>query len=289
MADSTLVTTEGGDLLALQEWPIDDGVALRGVVVISHGLGEHGGRYEALAQWLTQQGFAVRAPDHYGHGDSQGKRGTLLHDDQLVDDLNDVLFDTRVRLPRGTPLILLGHSMGGAVAAQHAAMALDDDRRVPVDALVLSSPALDTGMTAMQRTLVSALLRWAPNLTLSNGLKVQALSHDPAVVGAYQSDRRVHNRISARLACAIDTAGPIALKVAPRWRTPTLLLWAEADQLVAPAGSHAFAAAAAPRVVTAIELAGAFHEIFNEAEPWRGQALAALDVWLHQVAPARSA
>ncbi len=287
MVDSTLVThtTEGGDLLALQEWPIDDGARLRGVVVICHGLGEHAGRYEALAQWLAAQGYAVRAPDHYGHGDSQGPRGTLLHDNQLLDDLNDVLFDTRLRLPRGTPLILLGHSMGGAVAAQHAARAAQGDAsRVPIDALVLSSPALDTGMSAVQRWLVSILLRVAPNLTLLNGLDAQGLSHSAEVVSAYLADRRVHKRISARLARAIDVAGPAALQAAPRWSVPTLLLWAGADRLVQPSGSRAFADAAAPSAqVQAVELAGAHHEIFNEAEPWRSQALAALGAWLDQV------
>ena len=59
---------------------------------------------------------------------------------RLVDDLADVIDSTRARMEPGTPLMLLGHSMGGLVAASFVALG-----QVQVDALVLSSPALDPG------------------------------------------------------------------------------------------------------------------------------------------------
>ncbi len=83
-------TSTSGDNLALQEWPLPDGVLPRGVVLIVHGLGEHAGRYDALGQFLVQRGFAVRAYDHFGHGQSSGRHGTLSSDTRLLDDL-DVL------------------------------------------------------------------------------------------------------------------------------------------------------------------------------------------------------
>ena len=69
-ADSTLSTFVAldGDNLAVQDWPLEKGARLRGVVVVVHGLGEHAGRYDALAQRLNDWGFAVRCYDQYGHG-----------------------------------------------------------------------------------------------------------------------------------------------------------------------------------------------------------------------------
>ena len=64
-----------GDNLAIQDWPLPEGLSLRGVIVLVHGVGEHAGRYDPLAQRLNSWGFAVRGYDHYGHGESNGKRG----------------------------------------------------------------------------------------------------------------------------------------------------------------------------------------------------------------------
>ena len=135
-----------------------------------------------------------------------------------------------------------------------------------LDGLVLSSPALDAGMNAFQKLLVSVLPRLAPDLRVGNGLNAQYLSHDAGVVQAYRDDPMVHDRISARLARFIADAGPAVLASAPQWRVPTLLLFAGADHLVNPEGSRAFAAAAPPGVVSAHCFEGLYHEIFNEVD-----------------------
>ena len=64
---STFVASDG-DNIAIQDWPLLHGSVLRGVVVLVHGLGEHAGRYGAVAQQLNEWGFAVRGYDQYGHG-----------------------------------------------------------------------------------------------------------------------------------------------------------------------------------------------------------------------------
>jgi alpha-beta hydrolase superfamily lysophospholipase len=101
---------------------------------------------------------------------------------------------------------------------------------------------------------------------MANGLDPDFLSHDPVVVAAYKSDPSVHDRISARLAQFIADGGPLVLARAAQWKVPTLLMYAGADQLVNPRGSHAFAAAAPQQVVTARCFDGLFHEIFNELD-----------------------
>ena len=263
-SESTLSTfvANDGDNIAVQDWPLAHRQTLRGVVILVHGLGEHAGRYDAVARRLNGWGFAVRGYDQHGHGESGGVRGGLPANDRLLVDLADIVDSTRLRMDPGTPLILLGHSMGGLVAARFVSLAVR-----PVQALVLSSPALDAGFGFFKRLLVAALAHIAPDLRVGNGLDVAALSNDPATVLAYQSDPLVHDRISARLAQFIAEAGAATLAQAPAWKVPTLLLYAGDDKLVNPAGSDAFYAAAPPRLVIAHCFEAMCHEIFNALDP----------------------
>lgn len=262
-SESTLstFTASDGDNLAMQDWPLPEGLALRGVVVLVHGLGEHAGRYDHVARRLNAWGFAVRGYDQYGHGESDGVRGALPVAARLIDDLADVIDSTRARMGEGVPLIVLGHSMGGLVSACLVAL-----RQVPVDGLVLSSPALDPELSSFQKLLLSTLPRIAPNLTVGNGLDPDFISHDPDVVAAYKSDPQVHDRISARLARFIADGGSSVVAHAGEWTVPTLLMYAGADKLVNPVGSRAFARAAPAQIVTAHCFDELFHEIFNELD-----------------------
>ena len=263
MPDSTLrsFTAHDGSNLAVMDWPLPSGAPSRGLVVIVHGLGEHAGRYDHVAERLNSWGFAVRSYDQHGHGESDGKPGALPSDTFLLDNLAELLDTSRRRMDPRLPLVLMGHSLGGLVAARLVSLNLRQ-----VDGLVLSSPALNAGMNAFQKLLVSVLPRLAPDLRVGNGLNAQYLSHDAGVVQAYRDDPMVHDRISARLARIIADAGPAVQASAPHWRVPTLLLFAGADHLVNPEGSRAFAAAAPPGVVSAHCFEGLYHEIFNEVD-----------------------
>jgi alpha-beta hydrolase superfamily lysophospholipase len=275
----TTFTASDGENLAIQDWPLDG--PARATVLIVHGLGEHVGRYDALADRLNRWGYAVRGYDQYGHGESGGPRGGLTSDLRLLVDLADLVDSTRARMPAGQPLVLLGHSMGGLVAASFVARGVR-----PVDALVLSSPALDAGLSAVQKLLVATLPRLAPDLRVGNGLNADYLSHDAAVVAAYRADPLCHDRISARLARFIAEVGPATVAQAGQWQVPTLLLWAGDDRLVNPAGSAAFAAAAPRAVVQSHCFAPLYHELFNESPELADPVFEHLQRWLHARCPA---
>ena len=272
-----------GQALMLHDWPAPG--APRGQVLLVHGLGEHAGRYAPLAAELHDWGFAVRAYDQRGHGLSGGARGGLPCDTALLDDLAAVIDATRSmhqqRGQPGLPLILLGHSLGGLVAGRFVSLQL----RL-VDALVMSSPALDPGLSALQKVMVATLPAIAPNMRVNNGLDPRFLSHDPAVVAAYRADPLVHPKISARLARFIATAGPATVAAAAHWHVPTLLLYAGDDHLVNPAGSCAFAQVAGasaqvqPGILSAQVFESLYHEIFNEASTAAAPVYAALKTWL---------
>lgn len=258
------VTTHDGPALPLRHWPAP---AARGHVLIVHGLGEHSGRYEALARDLNAQGWAVSGYDQRGHGRAPGRRGVIPAADSLCSDLAGVI--DALRAAGRAPTVLLGHSMGGLVAARFVAECLQPQPAAwsrPLPRLVLSSPALAADLSGFQKLQLALMHAIAPSLPVPNGLDPQWVSRDPAVVAAYVDDPLVHDRICARLGRFILDGGELVRRLAPRWRTPTLLLWAGLDRCVAPAGSAAFAAAAPAAVVQHQVFPALAHEIFNEPE-----------------------
>jgi alpha-beta hydrolase superfamily lysophospholipase len=102
-----------GTRIAAYRWPAKGRV--RGVLQISHGMGEHALRYLEPLQPLLANGIAIYANDHRGHGLTATKE--TLGDfgpggfAALVDDMAVLSRLIRAEHP-GVPLILLGHSMG---------------------------------------------------------------------------------------------------------------------------------------------------------------------------------
>lgn len=256
----------------------------RGTVVLVHGLGEHSGRYGHVIDLAHDAGFSVIAYDQRGHGRSPGKKGVLPKATTMLEDLSSVIDMVTVR-----PLVLLAHSMGGAIATRFVAEGLKSHGEAPaawhrqIDFLVLSSPALASRLKTADKIKLALGRAITPNMAIPNGLDPDKVSHDPEVVRAYKADPLNHDRITPRLADFILGAGKLVRERAGKWRVPTLLMFAGADEIVDPKGSRAFVFAAPRYVVKAHEFPGAYHEIFNEAEPTRGEALAMLRQWIDEM------
>lgn len=265
-----------GQRLFLRDWPCAPAAAS---VLFVHGLSEHSGRYAQLARWFQQRGYAVRAYDQRGHGRTLGQRGALRRADDLLEDLATVYTDYANSLPH--PPLLLGHSMGALVALRSVL-----DGRIAPPALILSSPALRSWEPPWLVRLVRGLDRVAPWLPLRHRLPCALVSHDPQVVSAYRHDPLRSGWITPRLADFIFRAGPACLADAIRLAQPTLLLVAESDRLVDPSGNREFSRLAMPTgQLTTRFFSMLYHELFNEAEPWRTQVLLQLSDWLARNGP----
>ncbi|KPC52861.1 Phospholipase YtpA [Amantichitinum ursilacus] len=264
------VTAPTSPSLYLRDWPV---AAPRHAVLLVHGLGEHSGRYDALAQWFNARGYAVRAYDHWGHGQSPGARGSLRRSAVLLDDLARVFAQYRAEL--GFTPLLLGHSMGGAVCARAVTAG-----RVTPSGLILSSPALRPRAPRYLQNLARVLALAVPHKALPPRTPSLKLSHDPAVHDRFVADPLRHGRITPRLAAFIVSAGRAAIRDARKLSVPTLLLAAGDDDLVDPSGSLEFAFRAPPDLITFQYFDELYHELFNEAEPARSAVLGAVDAWL---------
>ena len=161
----------------------------RGVVQLTHGMGEHVQRYDALARALTGRGLVVYGQDHRGHGATArhaDELGQLGPDGwtQLVGDIDLLVSRIRDEQP-GLPLVLLAHSMGSFAVQQYL---LDHSDRV--DAVVL------TGTTALDQLEPALDLDKPIDLAVFNAAFAPArtefdwLSRDEAIVDAYIADPR---------------------------------------------------------------------------------------------------
>ena len=266
-----------GTELLLRTWEPDPRLCPEplGCVLLVHGLAEHCGRYQHVAEALCGLGLRVRAYDQRGHGASGGARMVAEHPDAYLDDLAEV-HDAAVRAWNELP-ILLGHSMGGLVAAR-----LATGRVRPVRALVLSSPALALRLSPAMLAIHRVLLTLAPRLRVPNPIDARMLSHDAQVVAHYRADPLVQTTVTAGVLESFIRGMAQAQADAPRLEAPMLMLVGGADRIVDPAGSRAFFDNAPADLRDEVWFGQGYHEIFNEAEPLRSDVFAALTDWLRR-------
>lgn len=234
----------------------------RGVVLLAHGLAEHGGRYAHVAGALGTLGLATYAPDHKGHGKTPGRRCVIERFSDFTDGV-DAMFETIRQRHAGLPVVILGHSMGGLIAATSV---IEHPGRY--HAAVLTGPAvLPPEMPpAWQEKLVRFLSRWWPTAGVVS-LDAEAISRDPAVVQRYFDDPLVYNgKVPARLAAELFAAMDALRANGSAITLPLLVMHGSADRLTAPAGSVLLVEAADSADKTLIEPEAAFHELFNEPD-----------------------
>lgn len=248
-ATSTDFTLPGhaGDLVG-RSWTTGDP---RWVAVIAHGYGEHVGRYEWVAARLTEAGAAVVAADHAGHGRSAGERVLIGDYERVVEDL-DLVVDHVSAQHAGLPIVLLGHSMGGLIAARYTQ--LHADRLL---ATVLTGPVLGSWATVDDLLALEEI----PPTPIDPG----TLSRDPAVGEDYAADPLVWHGDFRRptLEAMQETMRTIAAD-GSIGEHPLLFLHGEADRLVPlPASWAGLLELRGPRTFTKT-YPGAQHEILNE-------------------------
>ena len=260
----------------------------RGAVQLTHGMGEHVQRYDALARALTGRGLVVYGQDHRGHGATArhpDELGQLGPDgwSQLVGDIDLLVSRIRDEQP-GLPLVLLAHSMGSFGVQQYL---LDHSDRV--DAVVL------TGTTALDQLEPALDLDKPIDLAVFNAAFAPArtefdwLSRDEAIVDAYIADPRCGFGIDTgaakdMFAGARRMADPGQV-AAVRPDLPLYIAAGESDPVNANLALLNVLIdryrAAGLTDVTVRTYPGARHEILNETN--RDEVVASIIDWIDQV------
>lgn len=248
MGELHLATARGD--LAVHTWG-DEADDPRYLALLSHGYGEHARRYDHVAAALVESGAVVYAPDHHGHGLSEGERALADDLEGAVEDLHLVAETAQAENP-GPPMVLIGHSMGGLIAARFAQRFGDE-----LTALVLSGPAIGGNPD------IEALAQMDPIPDVP--IDPDILSRDPEVGRAYAEDPLVyHGPFRRETLAGFGAAVQAVAEGGSLGALPTLWIHGEEDQLVPlvhtrPAVENIRGEHLEERIY-----AGARHEVFNE-------------------------
>lgn len=232
-----------------------------GVVIIVHGIAEHGGRYAHVGRRLAAEGYATYVHDHRGHGRSEGTRGNIDRMSTVVTDLETMVRSVAGRHP-DLPMFLYGHSMGGLITLTYLT-----GKPAELRGAVLSASAVEfTGGPKAVRAAAGVLSVLAPNAG-SVALDSSQMSRDPEVVRDYDTDPlnyrgKVRVRTGAEMLAA---AGRVAASL-DRVTLPILVMHGSEDKVTVPAGSERLAKQAGSKDITLKIYDGFFHELHNEPD-----------------------
>lgn len=242
-------------------------------VFIVHGLGEHLGRYGYVTNTLKDYNLFLL--DLRGHGKSGGKRGHVMRFDEYLDDV-DALRNEMKTLVHGKTFVL-GHSMGGLIALRYALY-----RPQGLSGVVSSGPLLGVNVKVPKiKDLIGRLVaNIAPGLSMSNEIDTAKLSHDKAVVDAYNNDPLVHAKVSARWYVELVKAMEDTHANAGKLTMPCLIMHGSADALTNPQSSRQFYENAGSKDKTYKLYEGYYHEIFNEVD--KQKPLSDLLEWINK-------
>ena len=161
------------------------------------------------------------------------------------------------------PVYLVGHSLGGLIAASTVLGAAHD-----YAGLLMTGPALGvpTPPPAWQVLLLRVFSAVAPGLKALE-LDANAICRDPAVVEDYVADPLVHHEnIPARMVVSLFDEGARVMASAKDISVPVLLLHGAEDQLTSASASTEFVDMLASSDKQCTIYDGMYHELFNEPE-----------------------
>ncbi|NNE28198.1 MAG: alpha/beta hydrolase [Saprospiraceae bacterium] len=242
--------------LFFREWTCEEP---RVNILLSHGFGEHSGRYQHFGEFCNQNGINLFAYDHPGHGKTTGKAGHADSLDQLMDGIELVRDKIHKQVPQ-VPVVGYGHSMGGNILLNSFFR-----RETAFEGIIATgswihladpAPAIKVKIGKLLRNLI-------PKMTQETNLDSALLCTDQQVGRDYDKDPLVQTRISNALGIDILKGAEYLENFSGQTAVPILLMHGAQDQIIDPRGTRELA----NKIKGDVELKiweGMFHEIHNE-------------------------
>lgn len=241
----------------------------KGVVVLVHGLCEHQGRYDYVADHLNSKGFTTYRFDHRGHGRSQGQRVYYDNRETIIEDVK-LFVDLALEENPDLPVFLLGHSMGGYAVASFGTKYPGKVRGI----------VMTGAWTRDNKGIAKALPEGLDPLTYMDNELGDGVCSDKAVVEAYINDPYVEKKISLGLLYTSREGHKWLKENAVAFTDPVMILHGAKDALVAEKDSREFFSEIGSDDKTLFIYSTLFHEILNE--PSKDKILGHITEWLNE-------
>ncbi|XP_042529183.1 monoglyceride lipase isoform X1 [Dipodomys spectabilis] len=271
-----LVNADGQYLFCRYWKPVGKPKAL---VFVSHGAGEHCGRYEDLAQMLLRLDLLVFAHDHVGHGQSEGERMMVSDFHVFVRDVLQHVDLVQKDHPR-LPVFLLGHSMGGAIAILTAAERPSHfSGMVLISPLVVASPESATTFKILAAKVLNLVM---PNMSLGP-IDSSVISRNKTEVELYNSDPLIC-RAGLKVCFGIQLLNAVSRveRALPKLTVPFLLLQGSADRLCHSRGAYQLMGSARSLDKTLKIYEGAYHVLHKELPEVTDSVFQEINTWVSQ-------
>ena len=277
-----LILASGKRRMARTWWP---STPPRAIMAIVPGLGDHSGRYAAMAEQLMPRGIAVVSMDLQGHGLSPGWRGCIDSYEGLLREVNSLMqfarggaelqhrasdgpSDQPIRLDqwpddRRLPVCLYGHSMGGNLVLSAIMRQFTSPERAIASAPMLRAVQPPGPLLMKLARMVKVL---APNWQLKAPVRKELLSHLNSEQTQYEVDPLMHRRISLRLGAVLIDSGLWILDHAECVKIPCLVLHGSEDRITDPIASQIFSqrATQANAPVELLTYLGMLHDLHRD-------------------------
>lgn len=247
------------------------------VVILVHGLSEHSGRYEHVAEHLTRAGYHVYALDHRGHGQSEGTRIHVEDDTRFITDLKQYHTQIREKHPNAK-LFILGHSMGSVISLQFILTYPD-----AVDGIIVTGTATDvaSGVSPLLRSVGNFAYRLSPTAPIQPPGGDSVLTRDTEMLKKAANDPLFYKGwTKASIAKFILDTGEMIQSRASEITMPTLIMHGEDDALTPISGSQTMYERVGSADKTLKTWENMLHEILNEVE--REAVMETITDWLNQ-------
>ncbi|XP_008566705.1 PREDICTED: monoglyceride lipase isoform X1 [Galeopterus variegatus] len=251
----------------------------KALLFVSHGAGEHCGRYDELAQMLIGLDLLVFAHDHVGHGQSEGERMVVSDFHVFVRDVLQHVDIMQKEYP-GLPVFLLGHSMGGAIVILTAAERPGHfSGMVLISPLVLANPESATTFKVLAAKVLNLVL---PNMSLGP-IDSSVLSRNKTEVDIYNSDPLIC-RAGLKVCFGIQLLNAVSRveRALPKLTLPFLLLQGSADRLCDSKGAYLLMESAKSQDKTLKIYEGAYHVLHKELPEVTNSVFHEINMWVSQ-------
>ena len=261
----------------------------RGSILIVHGLGEHGGRYEQFCKEMQEKlPLNVHSLDLRGHGRSLGLRGHVEEFSTYQDDIDCWLefLKKQQMTTSAEPIFFFGHSLGDLILLNYFSKKRKSHHNIV--GLILSSPAIAPiiPMGSLKYEFAKKMPAFLKQLYIPNGIDPHDLSQDRKAVEKYKNDPLVHNRVTPAFFCALMETVQSVQETKISLQIPVLFMLAGSDKVVDSEKAKTVAESISAPLKELKILRGFFHEIFQEKR--KQDAYSVLKDWVKRTFEGRA-